>query len=568
MTGRWRTNIGSGTRTGRKIGRVGGTLFGLVFMAFGLFFTVMLLMAGLDAVRQHGWPSTTATVLSSSFSSDGPDEHPYRFVVHYRYQVDGGTYESSTYLSGYSGDDDFAPIQRLMLRYPAGARVTCRYDPDRPARAVLKPRSPWMLALVLFPLLFVVIGAAVAIGSLRGSRAKDESLGDEATVRPKKRSRKVLSIVGGVLLLVGLGVGFALWPWMIGPVRARSWSPVTATVVSSTVRRHESTDSDGHHSITWKLDILYRYDVDGRSYLSNRYGFIGGSSSGYDGKNDIAKSLPRGSTVTAWVDPSDPTRAVLERGFTALHFLGLLPLLFVLLGAVMLRKGLVRPTDALPEAPGLPGHPTEAAAARTLEPGGGRWGKVFGMLFFCAFWNGIVSVFLWQVIQAFRHGRHPWFDVLFLTPFVLVGLATVAGFFYFLLGLANPRTTITLLVSELCLGESLRIAWRTRGRVARLRTLRFVLEGEESATYRRGTDTHTDTSTFKTITVAEVVTASQMRNGEAETVIPEDTMHTFRGQSNRITWKLRVRGEVPHWPDVDDSWELVVLPMREGEVTR
>lgn len=568
MTGRWRATIGSGSRTGRKIGRVGGTLFGLVFMAFGLFFVVMLLMAGLDAVRQRGWPNATATVLSSSFATDGPDEHPYRFVVHYRYQVDGTTYESSTYLSGYSGDDDFAPVQRLLLSYPTGAQVICRYDPARPARAVLKPRSLWMLPFVLLPLLFVGIGAGVAISSIRGNREKAESLGDKATVRRKGRSRMVAVIVGLVLLLAGLGVGFALWPWMTGPVRARSFSPVTATVVSSTVRRHESTDSDGHHSITWKLDILYSYEVDGRSYLSNRYGFIGGSSSGYDGKNDIAQSLPPGSTVTAWVDPSDPTRAVLERGFTALHLLGLLPLLLVLLGAVLLRKGLVQPTGAPPEAPGLPGHTAEAAVSRTLEPGGGRWGKALGMLFFCAFWNGLVSVFLWQVIQGFRHGHGSWFEATFLTPFVLVGLATVVGFFYFLLGLANPRTTVTLLVPEVCLGDSLRIAWSTRGRVARLQTLRFTLEGEESATYRRGTDTHTDTSTFRTLSLAEAVTASQMRAGEAETIIPEDTMHTFRGQSNHIIWKLRVRGEVPRWPDVDDSWEIVVLPMREGEVSR
>ena len=52
-----------------------------------------------------------------------------------------------------------------------------------------------------------------------------------------------------------------------------------------------------------------------------------------------------------------------------------------------------------------------------------------------------------------------------------------------------------------------------------------------------------------------------MRAGEAAVEIPEDTMHTFRGQSNQILWHLTVKGDIPRWPDVDDEWEIEVLPL-------
>ncbi len=66
-------------------------------------------------------------------------------------------------------------------------------------------------------------------------------------------------------------------------------------------------------------------------------------------------------------------------------------------------------------------------------------GKLIGMILIAAFWNGIVSVFLWQIVLSFRRGDPEWFLCLFMTPFVLVGLGLMAGVVYFLLALANPR---------------------------------------------------------------------------------------------------------------------------------
>ena len=42
--------------------------------------------------------------------------------------------------------------------------------------------------------------------------------------------------------------------------------------------------------------------------------------------------------------------------------------------------------------------------------------------------------------------------------------------------------------------------------------------------------------------------------------IPADTMHSFAAPHNRIVWTLKVRGEIGGWPDVDEDFDLAVMP--------
>jgi len=536
-----------------------------VFLVAGSFFLVAMLKLAGNTIRERRWPTTPATILSTSFATNGGEEHPYRFVVRYRYQVGGGEHVGTTYRHGYEGSEDFRPVQRLLLRYPPGAAVSCRVNPEDPADAVLEARSPWLVLLVLFPLPFIALGLAVLVSTLRTWIGRKEIEPLAPTVSSRK-PRRAPAVLGAILIAAGFGATVALLPWALGPIRARGWRPVRATVLSSTVRRHESTDSDGRTSVTYKLDILYRYQFGGRTYHSNRYGFVGGSSSGYYGKRDIARRYRPGSRVTAWVDPSDPSRAVLDRSYSALHLVALLPLILLAAGVAVFRKWSKAGETPASRAPGLPAIEEAAGPYRRLEPGRGRLTRVGALLFFCLFWNGIVSVFLVDVVQGFRHGHPPWFEAVFLVPFVFVGLFTMGLVVHSVLALANPRATVTLLTPQARLGSPFRITWRVEGRVERVRRLTIALEGREKATYRRGTDTHTDTRTFRTLSLAELRIPSQMRAGEAEVTIPEDTMHTFRGQSNQILWHLTVRGDVPHWPDVDDEWEVEVLPLPVGEV--
>ena len=108
---------------------------------------------------------------------------------------------------------------------------------------------------------------------------------------------------------------------------ALSWSEVECEIVSSQVRSHSGDDS-----VTYSVDVLYRYEFGGREYRSNRYQFMGGSSSGYDRRARIVEALPAGAVTPCYVDPDEPSEAVIERGFTPDTLFGLLPLLFAIVG--------------------------------------------------------------------------------------------------------------------------------------------------------------------------------------------------------------------------------------------
>ena len=86
------------------------------------------------------------------------------------------------------------------------------------------------------------------------------------------------------------------------------------------------------------------------------------------------------------------------------------------------------------------------------------------------------------------------------------------------------------------------------------------MRGREQATYRRGTKTHTDTSTFFEMELYRTGNALDVASGEVGFVLPEDTMHSFEAQNNKIVWSLDLHGDIARWPDVKESFEIFVLP--------
>ena len=246
----------------------------------------------------------------------------------------------------------------------------------------------------------------------------------------------------------------------------------------------------------------------------------------------------------------------------AFHLLGLLPLLFVIVGAAVAswsRKQLrAQPVPGAPD----PDTVEPADVPVQLKPQLSPVGKVFGTLFFALFWNGIVSIFVWQAWKTWQAGDPDWFLTIFMVPFVLVGLAAFVAVGYMALALANPRPRITLSSGRTCLGDRLRIDWRFTGQSCRLHHLRIFIEGREEATYRRGTDTYTDREVFATLTLVDTANDWEIPKGSAEVTVPDDTMHSLNAPSNKIIWEIKVEGEIDRWPDVNQNFPIQIRPIR------
>jgi hypothetical protein len=369
----------------------------------------------------------------------------------------------------------------------------------------------------------------------------------------------------GLFFVIGVTVS---WFLAVRPLQrileARDWPAVECTILSSHVETHDGDDGD-----TYSVAISYRYEVGGRTYTSDRYKFMAGSSSGYAGKAEVVAQHPPGSVTVCYVNPDDPTDTVLERGFTADLAFGAIPLVFVLVGAggmIAMARGRKARSDGLPSTP--TGLATMDAAALTpaatgpviLKPRHSRGAKAGALLLAALFWNGIVSVFVVQAATGWARGDPDWFLTLFLIPFVLIGAGLIAGIGYNVLAAFNPRPRLELSAGAVPLGGEVRVRWEFGGRVQRLRRFRLHVEGREEATYRRGTDTVTDKSVFARIELVDTADPRAMQTGEVTLRVPAGAMHSFEARNNKIVWELRLHGGIPRWPDLNDDFPLIVLP--------
>ena len=189
----------------------------------------------------------------------------------------------------------------------------------------------------------------------------------------------------------------------------------------------------------------------------------------------------------------------------------------------------------------ISGQPVELKTASRL-------GKFGCLLLVALFWNGIVSAFLLEVVKGFQKGRPEWFLTVFMIPFVLIGLALAGGAIHAFLGIFNPKPRIRINASAIPLGGVLRLEWMISGNVNRIGDLRIYLKGEEKATYRRGTNTRTDTSVFAELEIARLNDPRSMRAGRGELLIPPGAMHSAECGSNEIVWSLIVSGDIKYYP--------------------
>ena len=171
----------------------------------------------------------------------------------------------------------------------------------------------------------------------------------------------------GLFCLVGIGVGtFLSFVPIYRAIQSRSWRGAACEVISSRVVHGDDTS---------RPDIQYRYHVDDRPYTGTRYNFLLGSDNISDYPSVVAR-YPPGHRFECYVDPADPTQAVISRELTFGYFFGLIFFVFFTLVPGGFIVGWFRAAKHLREK-GTPSGPpadggTAAAAfgspARAAEP--------------------------------------------------------------------------------------------------------------------------------------------------------------------------------------------------------
>lgn len=566
-------------------GRIMASLFYLVFAGMGVAVAGFFAVAMKNGMVSWSWDRAQCRVLATHVDEllftlppekAAVEDHPYALAVTYQWERDGRVF-NGTHVGGTSQFSTRARAEAALARYAPDSTVGCYVNPHNPNEAALRRPRLWPLLVLGVPLLFVGFGIAGIVATWRGGwRRKSSAAGLDAP-RSQKSAKGGRGCAAAAFSLFAIFGGAFLLFFVIPIVRKLAsfdWEVVPATIVWSGVGEHSGDDST-----TYSVDVLYEYEHGGRKWRSNRYHFMSGSSSGEAGKQEVVARLPPGARVDAFVDPHDPSAAVLSRALGGMMWFALIPLVFVAVGVggmvAMLRAGrggavpamrVGRRTAAAAASAGGSASTDAATGPILLQPAKSRVGGFVGLLLFTTVWDGVVGFALWMMLRDGKLG-HDGCATAFIGVFALIGLFLIAALPRAFLALFNPRAEVQI-ASLPAPGVPVALSWRFLGNAGRLQRLTIKVEGREEATYRRGTDSTTDKRTFARYVLLDTRDASQIAAGETLLALPADTMHTFEAPHNKVVWSLKLHGDIPNFPDIDDEVALTVYPtaVASGEV--
>ncbi len=391
-------------------------------------------------------------------------------------------------------------------------------------------------------------------------------------------------IVGGLLI-----TGVAVPEWRIN----HHFIATQGVVRAKGLIRQVIADPPGTLQSTWRPTLLVRYTTDGdareawarlrdTSTTANREAALG----------RLAAMPGPGADVACWYDPSDPGSVVLERGYN--WWMWLLTLLLPGALAAFGGSGLLRAVRAwgkseehravgqahalapLAQGPaqvdGFPGLPT--SDDQVNSPGTildyrlpiespESW-ALMGFGLFAVVWNAVLVVLAVGAGLDLLGGRIDWLLIALLVPFATVG---VAGIVLFVRGLvlatAVGPTQVEVSDHPLRPGRTYGVLVAQGGRGG-FRSLELLLELEEQATFRQGTDTRTERAVVWSHVVKQwrdvELSPGARFEAEAEVRLPADAMHSFQSEHNLVGWRFVVRGTPLRWPPFRRVFPVVVFP--------
>ncbi len=157
-------------------------LFGGIFVIAGLAIASFALDGVVLWARARNWEPADAEILQVELRRSQPDsdgDRTYAVRGRYRYAWQGDTYTSDR-IAVHNVQDDAEDWHRrlhgsLSRAQETGTPVTCYVNPGHPAEAVINRELRWGIVLVMsvLPMVFIPLGATLAVMGIRGSRKRE-----------------------------------------------------------------------------------------------------------------------------------------------------------------------------------------------------------------------------------------------------------------------------------------------------------------------------------------------------------------------------------------------------------
>lgn len=166
---------------------------GLVLMLLGLAVTAMLFIPYRKAMATRAWTETPCIILESRREEKVESEFSQpvqRVFIKYRYTFDGTEHTGTRWRRvAFSRNLDkevakktphIAEADKLVAKYPAGAKSVCWVNPASPDEAVLEHYTKAAIYTLWWPMLFAVGGGGIVWSVLRRRRVISLPVPDRA----------------------------------------------------------------------------------------------------------------------------------------------------------------------------------------------------------------------------------------------------------------------------------------------------------------------------------------------------------------------------------------------------
>jgi len=148
-------------------------ILGLALILIGGFFTHLMWNGYRSVAKTYQWPETKAllTIADVDEFQPVPNVEPrYKLNIEFIYSFDGQTYESTNFRTRERTTTRPDEAQAWLGDLKPGETTTCFVNPDNPNEAILQRDSRAALYAIWFPLLFVIGGLGMIIGTLRKNK--------------------------------------------------------------------------------------------------------------------------------------------------------------------------------------------------------------------------------------------------------------------------------------------------------------------------------------------------------------------------------------------------------------
>jgi hypothetical protein len=195
------------------------------------------------------------------------------------------------------------------------------------------------------------------------------------------------------------------------------------------------------------------------------------------------------------------------------------------------------------------------------------WRLIFASMF-GLIWNVSAAILVFFASRSVVSGRPDWFLMLFIVPFLAVGVWVVRDFVQQMLIHTGIGPTHVEISDHPLRPRAACEVYLSQGGRLWMRSLALSLVCEEAATYQQGTDLRTET---KRVFDRQIFRKSDFRidpglpfEHQCTVEIPAEAGHSFQSEHNAVNWKLVVRGEADAWPPFERAFPIIVYPAHDG----